>query len=256
MSTATEQFIEFRCKTCYQSRYEPVDAAGSEQECPYCLSAMTVPEAEPSRLCDADQVQQATAGVEAGAFASRTISNEEIQELAQQKISQSFRAGVDNGVIGIAGHSCDRWKRIVAYLIDGFLMVVVVAINFGVADLLSSTGICSSFKEIASTGSIGGFDNYVCYFGLVVIAQIAFWWSVATHGATPGKFVLCIRIVNSEGQPPGFVQGVVLRGWIAGVLFRLLPFLELFDCISLFVGEPPRCIHDYIAGTWVIDQIG
>ena len=91
--------------------------------------------------------------------------------------------------------------------------------------------------------------------GLGVLSIAAYqWYLVATTGQTLGKRMLKIRIVKADGDPAGFLHGVVLRSWIM-FLFGMVPYVGscagLVDALMIF-SESRRCLHDRIAGTIVI----
>jgi uncharacterized RDD family membrane protein YckC len=90
------------------------------------------------------------------------------------------------------------------------------------------------------------------------------WRLIATQGQTLGKKLLSIKIVDGSGDPPGLFRGVIVRLGFPGLLSVLAVFV-LSDIpamlvtalslgnIALICLEPPRCLHDYVAGTYVID---
>jgi uncharacterized RDD family membrane protein YckC len=93
--------------------------------------------------------------------------------------------------------------------------------------------------------------------GLTLLCFQAYqWYLVATTGQSLAKRWLNIRIVNSFGDPPGFVHGVLLRSW-ALALLGMIPFVGSFvgivDSVMIF-GAEQRCLHDVIAGTRVVQS--
>ena len=103
-------------------------------------------------------------------------------------------------------------------------------------------------------------------FGLVqmfmLVGLVGQWFLIAHRGQTLGKLALRTRIVLADGQLPGFVRGVAVRQWpLFAVL--MLPSLAsrslqplaslvfLADALAIFAGS--RCLHDRIAGTYVVD---
>jgi uncharacterized RDD family membrane protein YckC len=89
--------------------------------------------------------------------------------------------------------------------------------------------------------------------GIVFIGFVIQWILITTRGQTVGKFLTCIRVVTVGGRLPGFVVGVVIRNWLR-VLLGLIPFVGLIDILFIF-GEDKRCLHDYIAGTRVVQAM-
>ena len=94
------------------------------------------------------------------------------------------------------------------------------------------------------------------------------WYLISTTGQTLGKKWLRIRIVKLDGSPVNFVSGVLVRNWVPwlcvqGVALFLrtsqgqlganpASLLNLVDVLFIF-GSASRCVHDYIAGTRVVD---
>lgn len=83
------------------------------------------------------------------------------------------------------------------------------------------------------------------------------WMLISTEGRTIGKRALGIRIVTVDGEPLGFVRGVVLREWVVTVVDAFfsvvmgLGVLGLIDGLMVFtVGN--RTLHDRIARTQVV----
>jgi uncharacterized RDD family membrane protein YckC len=81
------------------------------------------------------------------------------------------------------------------------------------------------------------------------ISQIFF---IVTEGRTVGKYAVRIKIINQLGNPPGFLQGIVLRQFAVAIL-GLIPFFSLVNILWIFGNNENRCLHDFIAGTTVIE---
>jgi uncharacterized RDD family membrane protein YckC len=78
---------------------------------------------------------------------------------------------------------------------------------------------------------------------------------LSTRGQTLGKAILGIQIVRYDnGDNPGFGRAVVLRSILPGLLGSI-PVLGILFAVGniLFIfGEERRCLHDYLAGTQVV----
>lgn len=96
----------------------------------------------------------------------------------------------------------------------------------------------------------------------MLVILVGQWFLIAQRGQTLGKVALRTRIVLADGRLPGFVRGVAVRQWpLFAVL--MLPTLTspslrpiaslayLADALVIFWGS--RCLHDCIAGTYVVD---
>ena len=121
--------------------------------------------------------------------------------------------------------------RFMASLLDG-LLILVVAYFVGVALGLTSPS--------AGEGTIAFFTTLV-YLGY-------YWVPTALSGQTPGKRLMGIRVVNAQGEPPGFARAAMreLLGKAVSTLVLYLGYL-----MALFHPEK-RALHDLIGGTWVV----
>jgi len=99
-----------------------------------------------------------------------------------------------------------------------------------------------------------------------VVFFIAYWllflllngYILFTRGQTIGKVLMSTRIVNLSGNIPSFGKLVVLRYLIPGFAMEIPCIGTVFwliDCLFIF-GQERRCVHDYIAGTKVINAEG
>jgi uncharacterized RDD family membrane protein YckC len=81
------------------------------------------------------------------------------------------------------------------------------------------------------------------------------WRLLERSGQTIGKKALGMKIVDLSGALPPFGKLVALR-YVLPILIAQIPFLgglfALADALFIF-GAERRCIHDYLAGTRVVD---
>ena len=79
-----------------------------------------------------------------------------------------------------------------------------------------------------------------------------FW--LHRHGQTVGKRALRIRVVDLAGNKPNLWTLYVVRH-LAFIAVMELPYvgllIALVDSLAIF-GPGRRCLHDYLAGTWVV----
>ena len=82
------------------------------------------------------------------------------------------------------------------------------------------------------------------------------WTLLAKRGQSLGKMAMSIRIVRyDDDSDPGFLSAVVLRIWLSGILSAIPCLGQLFlliDILSIF-SEERRCLHDWLAGTKVVE---
>lgn len=148
----------------------------------------------------------------------------------------------------------ERGTRLGAVLIDGLLAVAAAApAGIILAFMLFSASNTMNLgnMEMMSYGVIG----VAILMGVMVLAFMGYqWYLIATTGQTLAKRWLGIQIVRVDGTPLGFVNGVILRSWVIGLLGNIPivgPLVSLVNPLMIF-GEERRCLHDQIAGTRVI----
>lgn len=131
----------------------------------------------------------------------------------------------------------DIGDRFLAQLIDGGALALLIGFGF----------IWFAIEE-----PLG-----VLMMALLVVSLITLqWYLLTTQGQTVGKSLMKIKIVRYDTEEnPGFGRAVGLRELIPGFIGAIPLFGLLFTLVDiLFIfGKERRCIHDYIAGTKVID---
>lgn len=289
MTTLAAVKYEFRCSTCYQILHASVEEAGSELECRWCQNMVLAPDATPERIAEAADAAISD-DLTPGMFAAgERMSVEEIEEVARQRAKQRQAGDRSERCRNPAQSSAPRLSRLFAVIADGIVSILVGALGaitvpvasfLGILDreALAATGLfLQQLARASATGEWAGLQVPPSAYAFILTAGfpamifgfLQLQW-ICTRGQTVGKRLLGIRIVNSEGHAPGFFRGVVLRGWIplamslyavnlAGDTFffsdmtqigiRVLSFANI---VAIFM-EPPRCLHDHLAGTYVVD---
>jgi uncharacterized RDD family membrane protein YckC len=135
-----------------------------------------------------------------------------------------------------------RGSRLAAALIDTVAVVALV-----IPALLGSF-----FLEADSAVStMGGIGIAVSVIAVIVfcVYQISM---LVREGRTLGKKIMHIRIVNyDDGEVPPAAKLLVMRYFLNSALGNI-PFYTLVDLLFIF-GSERRCIHDYLAGTKVVE---
>lgn len=233
--------IEHRCNQCWQINYADVSKAGNQVACEFCQAELQVPEATPDRLKEVGEIARPV-----------QVSNEVVPENASDAELMKV-VSTENHVPfaerDFCGYpSASALSRLIANFIDGCFLVLSFALGLVAVFAAGNAGLI----ELPSNGMSTDFDfsgMLIVYF-FPIVACIVQWNLIATRGQTIGKFVTCIRIVSTSGRLPGFITGVVVRNWVRNLLC-LIPFFGLLDVLFIF-GSAKRCIHDYLAGTRVI----
>jgi len=149
----------------------------------------------------------------------------------------SLAATAEGGYV-LATHSA----RLGAALLDG--LVALAATAPGLILMLAT----SKEGELPVLGYI--------LMAIGLLASTFYQWYLTTQrGQTIGKKQLNIKIVPLDGAPLSFLNGVVLRSWLMGLLENMPMvggIIFLVNILMIF-GSERRCMHDHLAGTRVID---
>jgi pSer/pThr/pTyr-binding forkhead associated (FHA) protein/uncharacterized RDD family membrane protein YckC len=143
------------------------------------------------------------------------------------------------------GEPAGFWIRFAAYLIDYAILMIPMVIVLGIYIPM----VIRSAQEQAATPSIwlvllptiGGLLTLV----LSIVYPLYFWVS---RGATPGKSLLGLKIITTDGHSPIGMKSAVLR--LVGYMINGFTFGIGFLLIAL--SEDKRGLHDRIAETAVV----
>jgi uncharacterized RDD family membrane protein YckC len=159
--------------------------------------------------------------------------------------SPSTYVGLTVGWDGSAGFElAGRWARLAGAIIDGLISIASVVPAY-------------VFLFVATANNRRGASAMTLAFlplllGGLLAVSIVQWVLITKSGQSLGKKALGTRIVRIEdGQLPGFVKGVILRGWLPFLLRQICGLFSLVDACWIF-GEERRCVHDLIANTRVV----
>jgi uncharacterized RDD family membrane protein YckC len=154
------------------------------------------------------------------------------------------------GTYGLPLILASRWRRLGGALIDAFIAIVFCFLP--TVFVLGAMNYSFVPEEMTSRQAA---TMVILFWGLFLLLN---WSLLFNHGQTIGKRVMKIKIVDSSGNIPTFAKLFVLR-YLLIPLATLIPGLPVFLCdlVSsvdpLFIfGKERRCLHDYLAGTWVV----
>jgi len=127
------------------------------------------------------------------------------------------------------------WRRLVASLVDGLIVALAI---FLFASLPTPPGDIQEHITLA-----------------IVLAMLLFPWTyyvvfTALYGATPGKMLLGIRVVKSDGRPVGWFTAF-MREVVGKILSSLPPYL---GPLWAFFHPKRQAWHDLIANTLVVHR--
>ncbi len=138
-----------------------------------------------------------------------------------------------------------RVSRFAAAFIDGVLLMIPVALIIYLIDGAAAFEPETEPSDTAIFSAMG----YLIALGITQVVLLSL------RGQTIGKIICRIRIVlASSGAPAGFLNAVVLRGFLASLPtgIPILGLLYYLIDICFIFGAERRCLHDYIGGTRVV----
>ncbi|HPQ44876.1 MAG TPA: RDD family protein [Syntrophales bacterium] len=138
------------------------------------------------------------------------------------------------------------WQRFVALAIDTVILYIFLIILFFVGDLI--VPLRCGFTSLTDTPSTLMYTLFCpCYGMAIVLNACYFIYFHGTTGQTPGKKLLGLKVVCTDGKP--LTYGVAFLRWV-GYIISKLPFFLGF--IWAGFDRRKQGWHDKIAGTCVI----
>ncbi len=147
----------------------------------------------------------------------------------------------------------ERGTRLVAQLLDGLAGIVIVVPAIIGAVLGAVLGGILGIDEATGVGAVlGGIGGAIA----LVVYQLRL---LAAEGQTIGKRAMKIRIVDVEdGSNPGITRSFWVRGFVNGIIASV-PYLGTLYAIAdigFIFRDDRRCIHDHLAKTVVVKDVG
>ena len=150
------------------------------------------------------------------------------------------------GIVGPPPNLASRWARLGGVLIDVVTYLVIIV------PIMLATGV----YQQAVKGKSMTLGQQATFFVIGwVVFLILHGYLLLKRGQTIGKVVVKTKIVDLSGNIPNFGKLLVLRYFLLGLVYQI-PFIgglgALVNALFIF-GQERRCLHDYIAGTRVIN---
>lgn len=149
-------------------------------------------------------------------------------------------------------------SRFAAYLVDVFLMILIAVPFFFIAAAIGvDTGSSSSGSGDFEFSTQDGQVLAVLGIFLIVVFLYAPTTMVWLKGSTPGKAMLGIRVVRTNGQPVTFgwalLREWVLKGLVVGIVNSFtLGLAGLVNYLWPLWDSENRALHDMAAGSRVV----
>ncbi len=164
------------------------------------------------------------------------------------------------------GPIASRGTRLVASILDGIFIALMAAPVYAIclyvfvdrevwANLEDFESLPPEVQQaaVAKLYIASGISQLIAYIFPVILYAIM----VTKSGQTLGKKCMKIRILDRDsGELPGFVKGVLIRGW-AVVLLYCIPIagqIFLLVDVCMIFREGNRCLHDQMADTIVVES--
>jgi uncharacterized RDD family membrane protein YckC len=142
-----------------------------------------------------------------------------------------------------SGLLASRGARLAACLIDGLAAIVLLLPAIAAAFFAGEDSTLSTMAIGLVAASGIAFIGFALYQLVMVVRE----------GQSLGKRMMNIRIVNyDDGLVPSAGRLLGLRYIVNSFLGQFIPLYAFIDVMLIFGGER-RCIHDYIAGTKVVE---
>lgn len=220
--------------------------------CPSCNRE--VPMSFRCRACGAD-LRARSSAASGGAARPRPARNVPsppgpVNPYASPEVGQHSLSGVGSNPQEqvLAG----RGARLAAALLDGLVAVASLAPGFFIMFAGMPTARAQGVDD--PVGSDLQMFVGVTILGVGLLALAIYQLRLlASQGQTIGKKLMHMRIVNYEdGATAGPGRTIWKRAVLNGLLGNFVPLYGLIDVLFIF-GEERRCLHDYIAGTKVVE---
>ncbi|HEX7455995.1 MAG TPA: RDD family protein, partial [Candidatus Nanoarchaeia archaeon] len=149
----------------------------------------------------------------------------------------------------VTGEYAGFWIRLLAAIIDGFILGIIGFIIMAIFGGLFGTAMVTAPEEpsVVTTSFLAGIFGTMQL--LLWAIDIAYFVGLTgTYGATLGKMVLGLRVVGTNGQKISFGKAAlreIIGKWISAIVFCLGYLWVAFD-------EKKQGWHDKIAGTYVV----
>ena len=106
---------------------------------------------------------------------------------------------------------------------------------------------------------MGAYLLDIALFFLTLIIGYIIWWLFAlSRGQTPGKQLLGIRVMRTDGRPSDwgwtFIREFLIKIVAVGILDAALGIVTIIDLLWAFWDKDRQTLHDKVVKTIVVDD--
>jgi len=256
--------ISVDCSGCGKTLKAKDSAAGKTAKCPSCGELITIPLID--EVYDAEEAGEPDAefaGVNSydtpaipdegriacsacgEMIAAKAKKCRHCGEIFDAELKRKGRGNKSSGSRG--GHSpplADLGKRFIGAMAEGSAVLLFAGPGLGMI-LAADLNAPQPNEALMIVGVIALALGGLTFVGLNL-------YLIAVRSQTIGKYLVSTQITDYQtGEPAGFVKIFFIRILVNGLLGNI-PLYGIIDILFIF-GEERRCIHDYLAGTYVAD---
>jgi len=175
------------------------------------------------------------------------IGNATVCASCKDVMMQRLREGaVPGGLLHQGRQYAGFWIRFVAVFIDGIILNVVGTVIYLPFMLVLGGMGRSTTDPTVILGSAVGIFSVLLLLNVAIAATYESWF-VANKGATPGKMVLSLEVIRTDGTRPG--GGLAIGRYFAKQVSALTLGIGY---IMAGLDDEKRALHDRICNTRVI----
>jgi uncharacterized RDD family membrane protein YckC/phage FluMu protein Com len=233
--------MQFKCDSCGKSLKADESKAGKRVKCPNCSEAINIPKPD-LVIEDYEELETNDDDSEVDDFPPPPRRSPKRKVAKRRSVRQS------SSEYSLAS----PWKRLAGAFGDYIAGILLLAPGFLATGFVIAERMKHPRDPWPSSYAV---SVCVLVLGFVLLAGLnAFMY--ATRSQSLGKWMAGTQVLNYDtDEPAGLVRGFLCRGFISG-FFYLIPTIGqvYFVADQAFVlADEHRCLHDRIAGTYVVN---
>lgn len=135
------------------------------------------------------------------------------------------------------------WRRLLSFVIDFSIGAFLGSYGFVLIGFSDAPRPDPTYSEV--------FFGFILIIVLLIYMTIVPVLSIKLFGRTIGDFISRIRVVDEQGNKPGWIQSIV-RYVVFVILYCIQPFGQIAIVSTVIFTRKKQAPYDMIAGTYVI----